>query len=79
MASYDLVLPDLGMDGQEMKVSVWLVRRGESLSVGDRVVEVLAGPAAIDIPSPVDGVLRQKLVGEDEPLSVGQRLAVIEV
>jgi pyruvate/2-oxoglutarate dehydrogenase complex dihydrolipoamide acyltransferase (E2) component len=42
------------------------------------VAEVLAGPATVDLPSPVDGVLIERLVDEDEPIVAGQLLAVIE-
>lgn len=74
----DLLLPDLGMDDQPIVLSSWLVRRGRRVSAGEGVAEVLAGPATIDLPSPVDGILVEKLVDEDEPIAVGQRLAVIE-
>ena len=74
----DLLLPDLGIAGQPMTVSVWLVKPGRRVRAGDPVVEVLAGPATVDLPSPVDGRLVQWLVDEDEPIVVGQRLAVIE-
>ena len=52
--------------------------RGARLTAGERVAEVLAGPATVDLPSPVEGVLIKRLVDEDELLTVGQPLAVIE-
>jgi 2-oxoglutarate dehydrogenase E2 component (dihydrolipoamide succinyltransferase) len=77
MAHIELRLPDLGMD-QPAMVSAWLVKRGSRVRAGDPIVEVLAGPATIDLPSPADGILVKKLVGEDESAAVGQALAVIE-
>ncbi|MCE5267178.1 MAG: lipoyl domain-containing protein [Planctomycetaceae bacterium] len=73
-----VVLPDLGLGDVPISVSVWLVKRGERVAEGEPLVEVMAGPATVDLPSPADGVLVQKLVGEGETIAVGQRLAAIE-
>ena len=79
MASrYELTLPELGIEEGRIAVSLWLVEPGSPVAQGDPVVEVLAGPAVIDLPSPADGVLVECLVAEDEPVEVGQVLAVIE-
>ena len=78
MPRRELILPDLGLDDQPITVSLWLVKRGTRVAAGDPVLEVLAGPATFDLPAPIDGVLVERLVEEDETLVVGQRLAVIE-
>ena len=73
-----LRLPELGLGHIPIVASVWLVRRGNEVSEGDRVLEVLAGEVTIDLSAPAGGILRDKLVAADEPLIVGQPLAVIE-
>jgi pyruvate/2-oxoglutarate dehydrogenase complex dihydrolipoamide acyltransferase (E2) component len=78
MLRYHVTLPELGMDGGPIVVSQWLVERGSRVESGEPVLEVLAGAATVDLPAPADGVLVETLVGEDEPLHVGQRLAAIE-
>ena len=77
MPSYELILPDLGLDEQPVTVSLWLVERGSRVAEGDPVLEVLCGCATIDLPAPADGVLIAALVEEDDRLQVGQRLGVI--
>lgn len=77
MPRHELILPDLGIDKVPIVVSLWLVERGSRVAEGDQVLEVLAGPATVDLPAPADGVLVEMLVEEDDTLSVGQRLAVI--
>ena len=77
MARLEIRLPDLGIDSPAT-VGMWLAKRGCRVRAGDSVVEVLTGPAMVELPSPVNGVLVEKLVGEDEPVAVGQVLAVIE-
>jgi pyruvate/2-oxoglutarate dehydrogenase complex dihydrolipoamide acyltransferase (E2) component len=79
MPRIELCLPDLGLDDQPVTLSAWLVPRGARVAAGERVAEVLAGPATVDLPSPVDGVLIERLVDEDEPIGVGQPLAVFEM
>ena len=78
MPRIELCMPDLGLDDQPITLSMWLVPRGAQVTAGERVAEVLAGPATVDLPSPVDGILIERLVDEDERITVGQALAVIE-
>ena len=78
MPRRELILPELGIDDQPIAVSLWLVNRGSRVAEGDPVLEVLAGAATVDLSAPVDGVLVERLVEEDDTLSVGQRLAVIK-
>ena len=78
MPRIELCLPDLGLDDQPITLSVGSFGAGARVTAGERMAEVLAGPATVDLPSPVDGILIGRLVDEDEPLAVGQPLAVIE-
>jgi pyruvate/2-oxoglutarate dehydrogenase complex dihydrolipoamide acyltransferase (E2) component len=78
MQRHYLTLPELGIEGGPIVVSLWLVERGSRVEAGEPVLEVLAGVATVDLPAPADGVLVETLVGEDESLRVSQRLAVIE-
>ena len=75
---YELTLPDLGMEQGPITVGLWLVEPGTWVAEGDPVLEILAGPAVIDLPSPGDGLLIERLADEEEPIEVGQLLAVIE-
>jgi len=78
MNRHELTLPDLGTGELPITVAVWLVRRGEQVSEGDPLLEVLVGSATVDLPSPKHGVLVELLVEEDERIEVGQLLAVLE-
>ncbi|MEN6458077.1 MAG: biotin/lipoyl-containing protein [Thermoguttaceae bacterium] len=71
----DVVLPDLGV-GLTI-LTVWLVKTGERVAAGEPVVEVMTGPATVDLPSPVDGIVVEKHAAEGERLTVGQRLASV--
>ncbi len=73
-----VVLPDLGVADGPVVLSVWLVKVGERVAAGEPVAEVMTGSATVDLPTPADGVLAEKLAAEGEPLAIGQRLAAIE-
>ena len=79
MTRRELTLPDLGIDGQPIVLSAWLVACGSRVAAGEPIVEILCGAATVDLPSPGDGILAEKLAAEDEPIRVGRPLAVIEL
>jgi pyruvate/2-oxoglutarate dehydrogenase complex dihydrolipoamide acyltransferase (E2) component len=72
-----LVVPDLTLEGP-VKVSLWLVPRGATVLAGDRVVELLAGAATIDLEAPLAGRLVRQFVDEDDVVGPGTVLAEIE-
>ena len=73
-----LAVPDCGMMGVPVRVSLWLVPEGADVLEGDRVVELLAGGATIDLESPVAGRLVAQLVDEDETVTPGTAIAEFE-
>jgi pyruvate/2-oxoglutarate dehydrogenase complex dihydrolipoamide acyltransferase (E2) component len=75
---YEIVLPDLGLPGVAVTLSVWLVPPGAQVLAGDRVVEILAGDATVDLPAPASGKLISRRVEEDDPLRPGQILGLID-
>jgi 2-oxoglutarate dehydrogenase E2 component (dihydrolipoamide succinyltransferase) len=75
---HPLILPELDLDDVETTLSLWLVDVGSEVAAGDRLVEILAGGATVDLPSPASGRLVEALVGEDEPVAAGQVLGIIE-
>jgi len=74
---YPLRVPDLGNIGP-IQLSLWLVDEGDGVQAGDRVVELLAGPATYDLASPVAGRLSACLVDENQEVQPGQTLGWID-
>jgi pyruvate/2-oxoglutarate dehydrogenase complex dihydrolipoamide acyltransferase (E2) component len=73
-----LVVPECGVVGVPLRVSLWLVREGADVIEGDRVVELLAGGATIDLEAPVTGRLVAQLADEDETVAEGEAIAEFE-
>ena len=72
-----LVVPDVGIVGVPLVLSLWLVPEGTDVLEGDRVVELLGGGVTIDLEAPVTGRLLRCLVDEDAPVAPGTVLAEI--
>lgn len=72
---HTLRVPELGLT--ELALSLWLVKTGQRVSAGDRVVELLADGVTIDLTAPISGQLVRRLVEEESPLGTGDALALI--
>lgn len=70
-----VVVPNLGLPEDEpIQISCWLVRRGESVVTGDRLVELLIGEITFDVPAPATGKLVDIRLRADEPVLPGSIL-----
>ena len=70
-------LPDLGEGLTGAEVIRWLVRRENSVSRDQPLVEVETDKAVVQIPSPVAGTVKGLLAAEGAQASVGDALAEI--
>ncbi|MEH0007767.1 MAG: dihydrolipoamide acetyltransferase family protein [Flavobacteriales bacterium] len=78
MAEYKLTLPEMGESIAEATVIKWLKEEGDPIDLDESVLEIATDKVDSDIPSPVSGVLKKKLVRTDELVKVGQSVAVLE-
>ena len=75
-----VILPDLGTGPDEpIVISHWFAARGEEVWEGDRLVEVLVGPATFDVPAPRTGRLAEIRGGEDDRVEPGAVLGLLAV
>jgi pyruvate/2-oxoglutarate dehydrogenase complex dihydrolipoamide acyltransferase (E2) component len=70
-----LAVPELGLAGVPLLVSLWLVPEGAAVLEGDRVVELVAGGVTVDLEAPVSGRLVAQLVDEDASVAAGTVIA----
>jgi pyruvate/2-oxoglutarate dehydrogenase complex dihydrolipoamide acyltransferase (E2) component len=75
-----VILPDLGT-GPDLPIVVshWFAARGDRVWEGERLVEVLVGPATFDVPSPVTGRLAEIHGLEDDRVEAGSVLGLVAV
>ena len=77
MAMNILRLPDLGASTGEAEVVVWLKAVGESITMGEPVLEVQSDKANVEVESTISGTLARVLAEEGQILKPGDALAVI--
>jgi pyruvate/2-oxoglutarate dehydrogenase complex dihydrolipoamide acyltransferase (E2) component len=74
----EVILPDLGTGPDvPIVVSYWFASRGELVWEGERLVEVLAGPATFDVPAPITGRLAEIQGREDDRVTPGAVLGLV--
>jgi pyruvate dehydrogenase E2 component (dihydrolipoamide acetyltransferase) len=76
---YELRLPDIGEGVAEGEIVRWLVDEGTKVKEDDLLVEILTDKAAMEMPSPVSGILAKIVAQPGQVVKVGEVLAVIEV
>ncbi len=75
-----VILPDLGTGPDEpIIVSHWFAEQGDEIWEGDRLVEVLVGPATFDVPAPMTGRLAEIREDEDDRVNAGDVLGLVAV
>ena len=73
-----VILPDLGTGPDvPIVVSHWFAARGDRVWEGERLVEVLVGPATFDVSSPVSGRLAEIRGLEDDRVEPGSVLGLV--
>jgi pyruvate/2-oxoglutarate dehydrogenase complex dihydrolipoamide acyltransferase (E2) component len=71
-----ITVPELGSD--RAAFSLWHVQVGDRVTEGDRVAELLIPGAVFDVSAPATGVLAERTVQPNDPLTTGQVLGAIE-
>ncbi len=71
-------LPNLGEGVSSADIAEILVKEGETVSVGQIVMELETDKAVVELPCPVAGVVGRILVAEGATITVGQAVMVIE-
>ena len=75
-----VILPDLGTSPDvPIVVSHWFAGRGDEVWEGDRLVEVLVGPATFDVSAPFSGRLAAIHGHEDDCVCPGSVLGFVAV
>ncbi len=74
----EVKVPALGESVTEATVGQWLKKPGEAVAVDEAIVSLETDKVAVDVPSPVAGVMSAQLVAEGDTVNVGTALATIE-
>lgn len=78
MAQVELIMPKMGESVAEATIIKWLKEVGETIELEESVLEIATDKVDSEVPSPTEGVLKEKLFNEDDVVQVGQAIAIIE-
>ncbi len=74
----DIIMPQLGETVLEGTVAAWYKKPGEAVAADESLFEVETDKVAMEIPSPVAGIVREILVPAGTTVKVGTTLAIVE-
>jgi 2-oxoglutarate dehydrogenase E2 component (dihydrolipoamide succinyltransferase) len=74
----DVTIPPLGESITEATVGQWLKQPGEAVKADEPIVSLETDKVAVEVPSPVDGVLTEHLAAVGDTVSVGAAIARID-
>ena len=74
----EVKVPTLGESITEATLGSWLKKPGDAVKADEPIASLETDKVAIDVPSPVAGVMGQQVVKEGETVQVGALIATIE-
>ncbi len=78
MSRFELKMPKLGESVQEATITKWLVKVNDKVNEDDNLLEIATDKVDSEIPSPVDGTLKEILFPVNSVVPVGAVIAIIE-
>ena len=78
MAIEEIVIPQMGESVVEGTIGTWLKAVGEAVAIDEPIVEVETDKVAMEVPSPVAGVLTEQIVAEGDTVEIGALIAKVD-
>src|ERR1700689_3208731 len=77
MSAVEVRVPDFG-DAKGVSVLEVLVKKGDKIAVEDPLISLESDKAAMDVPSPVSGVITSIEIKKGDEVSAGKLIAIVE-
>ncbi|MEM1053444.1 MAG: 2-oxo acid dehydrogenase subunit E2, partial [Pseudomonadota bacterium] len=74
----EITVPVLGESVTEGSIGEWLKQPGDAVAVDEPIVSLETDKVAVDVPSPIAGILSEHRAEEGDTVEVGAIIAVIE-
>ena len=79
MATFNIVMPKMGESIQEATITKWFVKPGDKIEEDDILLEIATDKVDSEVPSPVDGYVKEVLFKVDDVVPVGTVIAIIDL
>ena len=74
----EIILPNIGETVDEGKVVKWLKQVDDQVNDGDILCEVETDKSTMEVPSTIDGTIKEIRVKEGDIVPVGTIIAIVE-
>jgi len=78
MAKYELIMPKMGESIMEATILNWSKKVGDKVELDETILEIATDKVDSEIPSPVEGVIKELLYKENDVVEIGKVIAIIE-
>jgi 2-oxoglutarate dehydrogenase E2 component (dihydrolipoamide succinyltransferase) len=79
MARFEIVMPKLGESIIEATITKWLKKEGDQVKEDESILEIATDKVDSEIPSPVEGILVERLFKEGDVVAIGTIIALIDL
>lgn len=79
MAKFEIIMPKLGESITEATITKWLKKVGDSVAEDESIVEIATDKVDSEIPSPVEGTIKEILFQEGDVVAVDKVIAIIDM
>lgn len=76
--STEIKVPTLGESVTEATIGQWYKKAGDAVNIDEALVELETDKVAVEVPSPVAGVLEKIIAPEGENVEVGALIAIVK-
>lgn len=77
MALIDLIMPKMGESIMEATILKWVKNVGDTVELDETILEIATDKVDSEVPSPVEGVIKEILFQVDDVVEIGKTIAVI--
>ena len=74
----EIMVPNLGQSGMEVKIEAWFIKEGERINKGETLYELSNEKLNQEIESPITGVLKKIVKQAGELVEPGEIVAQME-
>jgi 2-oxoglutarate dehydrogenase E2 component (dihydrolipoamide succinyltransferase) len=79
MASFEIVMPKMGESIIEATITRWMKQPGDSIEEDEPIAEIATDKVDSEIPSPVEGTIKEVYFKEGDVVPVGKIIALIDL
>jgi 2-oxoglutarate dehydrogenase E2 component (dihydrolipoamide succinyltransferase) len=77
MTTVELVMPKMGESIMEATILTWSKQVGDSVEADETILEIATDKVDSEVPSPIDGVIKEVLFNEGDVVKVGTVIAIL--